>query len=111
MAVHYVLSLLVSLRIFDIIEVDGFRAIRVAIKQAIKIKSILAILDDIVLLLFLDFFHQTHADVLPPLHSALVKCIIPRNEGFAFTWTKLWGFGKKGLDFSNERHHFTNVKC
>ena len=77
--VHHVLCFFVALGVLNVVEVDGFRTISVAVKQTVEVKAILAVLDNVVLLLLLNFLDQAHANEFPPLGCALGELVVPRG--------------------------------
>lgn len=64
--VHDMFGFLVSFSVFDVVQINLFSPISVAVEQAIEIESILTVLDDIVFLFLFNFLNQHGANVFPP---------------------------------------------
>lgn len=65
-AIHDMFGFLISFSVFDVVQINLFCAISIAVEQAIKIEPILTILDDIVFLFLFNFLNQHCANVFPP---------------------------------------------
>jgi hypothetical protein len=96
--VHHVLGFLVTLRVLDIVEVDGLGTIGVAIEQAVEVEPVLTVLDYVVLLFLFYFLNQARADEFPPFGCTLGELVLARGELLALARTDFRGFGKKWLD-------------
>jgi hypothetical protein len=65
-AVHDMFGFLISFSVFDVVQINLFCTISIAVEQAIEIEPVFTILDDIVFLFFFNFLNQHRADVFPP---------------------------------------------